>query len=154
MKQDHKARDKGRAERREKRLKRIRHQFLARGIEMTPVENDLDTAAMFCGMSRRVLRGFLRANGDKFTYSRNRLTLQRFLTGDDIRLIRDLTIEQEPTTDYDTRARNLPAIRERLKKAGLGVSFDHGEGDRGDGENGVRGEQEAVDSNAQGDEGS
>lgn len=97
-------------------------------VPPVPILYDLDTAAMLCGMSRRELRDFLRSHPGEFSYRKNRFTHQRFLTGGDIQRIRELTIVEEPVTDYDERAKNLPSVQKRLVDAGFAIGGGDSQG--------------------------
>lgn len=93
-------------------------------VPPVPLLYDLDTAGMLCGMTRTELRAFLRSQGRRFAYKTNKFTKQQFLSGEDIKVIRSLVIESE-SIDYTTRAKNLPGVKARLARFGVGEGGSH-----------------------------
>jgi hypothetical protein len=87
-------------------------------VPPVPLLFDLDTAAMFLGMGRNILIEFCKTLPD-FTYKKNQLTKQRFLTGEDIQRIRKLVITDESTQSSSPEKRKkLPAIKQELEELG------------------------------------
>lgn len=94
-------------------------------VPPVPLLYDLDTAGMLLGMSRRELRKWLIEQHGRYQYKVNKVTKQRFLTGEDVQAIRKELIVVE-TPDYDARAKNLSSVQKCLAPAGTGESGDNG----------------------------